>query len=310
MKSSPTYRAASGGRRAGPVARRLNAATTVAVAGAFLLAMAGTQLVGAKAAGAATYAGSGTGWSSPFSGAPQYEYLAPTEATNARQLNQPIGQRVADEIARRAGLRKADTFTRQQYLEFISGGGVGGNRVAAALVDRSVQILTNTTGRPLHSVVDGVLTPTVLASYGLFVNVRGLLESPANSHAPTRIVNTVLAPGGYMGKWMRANGATRSLVQLHRSAYTVEAAYGFAAQQISGVAQLVTNTKAGVSTEVGMSMAPALWLVNFTLIYTLNPALAADMPAYWAPIPATVARAILRSPKGQVPYSKFASAFP
>ena len=90
----------------------------------------------------------------------------------------------------------------------------------------------------------------------------------------------------------------------------MEAAYGFAAQQISGKAQLVTNAEGGVSTEVGMSMAPALWLVNFTLIYTLNPALAADMPAYWAPIPANVARAILRSPTGQVRYSKFESAFP
>lgn len=300
----PSARSGSPSR---PASRRFRAATAAASAGACLLAVAGTQLAGAAAAGAATRAGSGTGWSIPFSGAPQYEYLAPTEATNASQINQPIGQRVADEIARKVGLRKADTFTERQYLEFISGRGIGGNRAAAALVDRSVQILTNTTGRPLHSVVDGVLTPTVLASYGLFVNVRGLLESPANAHAPTRIVNTVIAPGGYMGKWMRANGATRSLIQLYRSAYTVETAYGFVAQQISGAAQLVTNTRDGVSTEVGMSMAPALWIVNFTLIYTLNPALAADMPAYWAPIPATVARAILRSPTGQVRYSKYES---
>ena len=150
---------------------------------------------------------------------------------------------MADEIARKLGLRKADTFTKRQYLEFISGGGVGGNRKDAALVDESVLVLTNTTGRPLYSWVDGVLTPTVLASYGLFVNVHGLLESPANADAPTRIVNTVIAPGGYMGTWMRANGATRSLVQLYRSAYTVEAAYGFVAQQLSGVAQLLTNTK-------------------------------------------------------------------
>jgi len=272
--------------------------------------VAGVQVAGAAAAGAATRADSGTGWSIPFSGAPRYESLAPTEATSARQINQPIGQRVADGIARKLGLRKADTFTEQQYLEFISGGGVGGNRSAAALVDRSVAILTNTTGRPLYSRVDGVLTSSVLASYGLFVNVRGLLESPANIHAPTRLANYVLAPGGYMGRWMRANGATSTLVMLYRSAYTVEAAYGFAAQQISGKAQLVTNAEGGVSTEVGMSMAPALWLVNFTLIYTLNPALAADMPAYWAPIPANVARAILRSPTGQVRYSKFESAFP
>ena len=54
---------------------------------------------------------SGTGFSIPFSGPSRYEYLAPTEATNASQLNQPIGQQAADYIARNLGLRKADSFT-------------------------------------------------------------------------------------------------------------------------------------------------------------------------------------------------------
>ena len=48
-------------------------------------------------------------------------------------------------------------------------------------------------------------------------------------------------------------------------------------------------------------MAPALWLTNFMLIYTLNPAFAAYLPAYWAPIPATVANAILTSHIGPGP---------
>ena len=147
----------------------------------------------------------------------------------------------------------------------------------------------------------------MLASHGLFVNTKGLLESPANTDAPTRQVNSVLKPGGYMGTWCRENGAIRSLVALYRSAYFVEALHGYAAQQQSGVAQLVTNTKAGVSSEVGMSMAPAIWITNFALIYMLNPTLAANMPASWAPIPSTVANAIFASPAGQVPYSEYAS---
>ena len=292
----------------GSTTRWFSAAVTVALAGAFLLTGAGTQ-VGNEAARPATHATSGTGFSSPFSGAPRYEYLAPTEVKNASQLNRAIGQRMAAEIAKNLGLRKADTFTEKQYLEFVSGRGVGGNTADAKLVDESIRILTNTTGRPLYSVINGVITPSVLASYGLFVNVKGLLESPANADAPTRQVNAVIAPGGYLGRWCRANGATSSLLTLYRSAYTVEAVYGFASQQQSGQAQLVTNTKGGVSKEVGMSMAPAIWLTNFALIYTLNPALAADMPAHWAPIPVTVADAILASPTGQVPYSEFASAF-
>ncbi len=89
----------------------------------------------------------------------------------------------------------------------------------------------------------------------------------------------------------------------------MQAVYGFAAQQMSGAAQLVTNTKGGVSTRVGMSMAPPLWIVNFALIYILNPSMAASMPAYWAPIPAEVADAIESSPTGQVPFSDYASYF-
>ncbi len=288
---------------------RISAAITVAAAGVFLLTGAGTP-VGHEVAVPATHAAPGTGFSSPFSGVPRYEYLSPTKVKNRSQLNQPLGQRVTAEIAKSLGLKKADTFTRKQYLEFVSGRGVGGNAADAKLVDESVRILTNTTGRPLYSVVDGVISPSVLASYGLFVNAKGLLESPANATAPTRQVNAVIAPGGYLGKWCRANGATSSLLTLYRSAYTAEAVYGFASQQKSGQAQLVTNTKGGLTREVGMSMAPAIWLTNFALIYTLNPALAADMPAHWAPIPATVAHAILASPTGQVPYGKFASAFP
>jgi hypothetical protein len=57
-----------------------------------------------------------------------------------------------------------------------------------------------------------------------------------------------------------------------------------------------------------MSMVPSIWLVNFSLLYTLKPALAAKMPAHWAPIPASVANAILASPTGRVPYSDYASA--
>ena len=90
---------------------------------------------------------------------------------------------MAAEIAKNLGLHRADTFTKKQYLEFVSGRGAGGNAADARLVDASVRILTNTTGRPLYSVVNGVITSSVLASYGLFVTVNGLLESPANADA-------------------------------------------------------------------------------------------------------------------------------
>ena len=211
--------------------------TFVALAGISLLSFVGVQVAGTQVTGAS----SETGFTPPFSGTPLYESLAPTEITNASQLNQPIGQLVAGRIARQLGLSPADAFTQEQYQEFISGGGEGGDSADAQLVNDSVAILTNTVGRPLYSNVNGQSTPSVLASYGLFVNPDGMLESVANDDAATRQVNKVIAPGGYMGTWMKANGAKRTLAALYSSPYPQETLYGLISQQISGAAQLVTN---------------------------------------------------------------------
>ena len=52
-----------------------------------------------------------------------------------------------------------------------------------------------------------------------------------------------------------------------------------------------------------MAMAPSIWVVNFLLIYSLNPELAANMPARWAAIPAEVAEALYASEEGKIPYA-------
>jgi hypothetical protein len=56
-------------------------------------------------------------------------------------------------------------------------------------------------------------------------------------------------------------------------------------------------------------VVPSIWEVNFALIYMLSPKQAANMPAYWAPIPADVVAALLKSSTGEVPYSDYASYF-
>jgi hypothetical protein len=264
----------------------------------------------AASRGVARVAIPATGFAEPFAGTPKYLKYAPTEATTARQINRPLGAKLADRIARKLGLNKQQAFTARQYRLFVSGKGVGGDPASAKLVDRSVRILTNTTGTPLYVKVDGKLTRVVLGSYGLFVNTAGMLMSPANKDAPTRQVNDVIKPGGYMTTWMRHNGARASLRMLYRSAYTSEAVYGNRAQQQSGAAQLVPNQKGRKGSIVGMSMGPSLWIVNFALIYTLNPSLAAKMPARWTAIPAKVALAIAESPSGQVLFSEYESSFP
>ena len=286
-----------------PVDRRLVFARVVVVAALLVLSLLASQAV----AQAATRA---TGFAQPFAGASRYERYAPTEAARTRQVNRPLGPKAANRIARKLGLNKRHALTAKQYKLFVSGRGVGGDPVPAKLVDESVRILTNTTGTPLYVNIGGKLTPIVLGSYGLMVNTAGLLQSPGNTAAPTRQVNSVIEPGGYMGTWMRQNGARASLRMLYRSAYSAEVAYANKSQQQSTVAQLVPNLKRSRSSIVGMSMAPSIWIVNFALIYTLNPGLAAKMPARWTPIPANVAQAIAASSGGQVPYSQYESSFP
>jgi hypothetical protein len=286
-----------------PVNRR------AAIAVASALAAASVPVI-APSLGVAQTPRAATGFPQPFAGTPKYLPYAPTEATAAQQINRPLGQKLADQIARKLGLSKQTSFTPRQYRLFVTGKGVGGDPASAKLVDQSVRILTNTIGTPLYARVGGKITPVVVGSYGLMVNTAGVLESPANTDAPTRQVNEVIKPGGYMATWCRNNGARVSLRTLYRSAYSSEVAYGNRAQQISGAAQLIPNQKGRRGAIVGMSMGPSLWIVNFALIYTLNPSQAAKMPARWAPMPSNVALAIAQSPTGQVPYSKYASSFP
>lgn len=272
-----------------------------------LVTVSALSLIAVPAAQAAPV--NATGFAPPFSGVPAYESVAPPKLTKPGQLNQPLGQAAADRIAAQIGLHRSDVLSPHQARLLLTGGGVGGDKAAAKIIEACILILTNTVGRPMLSKIDGQVVPSVLGSYGVYVNTEGLLQSPANETAPTRQVNTLIAPGGYVGNWLRANGATDTLVALYRSAYTVQLLPGFVSQQISGAAQLVTNTKGGQTTKVGMSMAPPLWIVNFALIYIVNPRMAAQMPAYWAPIPPAVARAIEASPTGQVPYARYAQYF-
>jgi len=85
---------------------------------------------------------------------------------------------------------------------------------------------------------------------------------------------------------------------------------GGLSQAKSGVDQLVVNKKPSGSSTVGMSMVPSIWIVNFAAVYTLNPKLAAYMPARWTPIPDDVVQAIKESHRGWVPYSDYVSSFP
>lgn len=58
----------------------------------------------------------------------------------------------------------------------------------------------------------------------------------------------------------------------------------------------------------GPPISPAIYLVNFLLLYIVNPRQAANMPAYKAPIPKAVADCLEQNPNG-CPYAAFAHLF-
>jgi len=306
---------------------------SIALATAFLAATAVTG--GPTAAAEGSYEASvegvpDTGFSQPFAGLPAYELFAPGEARGPIQVNEQLGQIRADWIASRLGFDKDKAFTKEQYLQFATARGVDGispqSIKAAELVNYSVTALTNTRAGPYSRIIDGKPTEIVLGSYGLIVNEKGMLSSPAIDSSPVRQVNWVLAPQaicafpdakipdgipcGYMGEWMRKNGARDTLAELYSSAYTPLIPFGYASQGISEPWELLENTRSDGSTAtLGMAVAPSIWIVNFLLIYALNPDLAAKMPAYWQAIPAEVAQALYASELGQVPYSQYRQFF-
>jgi hypothetical protein len=220
-----------------------------------------------------------------------------------------------EQIAAALGLNGNLSLTPEQYQEFISGGGNGGNVRTARIFDESVKILTNSCVNPMIVVLHGQPTQMTLGSYGLTVlsseHTSPTLASAANSDSPSRIVNQFLGPRSYLVKWCRRNGAGASLAMLRHSAYSNQILYGNSAQQSANSAQLALYRNGRNSAVVGLSMTPALWEINFCLIYTLNPQLAYNMPAYWTPIPGRVVAALQLSTSktteaGQVSVNRYA----
>ena len=85
----------------------------------------------------------------PAEGAPRYRQFAPTEVgPDSPLLNQPLGMEKAEQLAAALGLNGNLSFTQEQYQEFISGGGNGGDVDTAQIFDESVKILTNSCANP------------------------------------------------------------------------------------------------------------------------------------------------------------------
>ena len=301
--------------------------TAAVLAGVAFTCVPGVQALGQSTASAATATATRPVFGAPYDGDRAFLKCAPTRATSAAQINERLGQKRADAIARCLGMVKRDVFTPRQFRMFVTGRSatpIANSKAYTATVDASVKILTNTRTNPYYVETGGTVQPVSLGSYGLYVQrvrrtthkngtvttvkIPPTLMSPANEVAPPLKFNVIITPvTGYLSTWCKANGATASLEMLYRSAFWREAGYSLKAQALQDPADLATLP--GTQEHVGMSMVPALWNINFTLIYTLNPAAAANMPAYWAPIPAAVARGISQSRNGRVPWAEYSGYF-
>lgn len=324
--------------------RRAGAHVKAAVAAGAVASLVFAAVGGATSASAAP-APLDTGFTPTNAGVVKYQPYAPTEAARAGQVNAPLTQEEADRLARIFGFDKSKAFSKKQYAALMSAKGKPSGytqaeaNMAAKLARQSVRwYMTNTTGNTYTRIIDGEKVTVNVGSYGLIVSEDGMLKVPANCPDPTsadfsecspvRLVNWLLVPKplcddpdaakkppagvpcGYMGDWMRSNGARDTLKELYGSAYVDQEPYASTSQEEGGIPQLIYVTRAdGTTAEVGVPVAPAMWILNFVLVYMLSPEAARFMPAYWAAIPEDVVTALEESENGQVPYSEFMQHF-
>lgn len=248
------------------------------------------------------------GFSEPYCGEKEWEKYTPTPIdASSPKLHKGIGRERADELAKIFGIEKRKCLSSMKFLQLISGSGVGGNMTETLILNQATTWFINSKDNPIICNINGVPTPIVLGSYGLMVNEDGKLQSLAQDTSPCRKANELLAPGGYLPTWFKANDAEDSMIMFWASkALRDGVIYGSISQIIAEKnAELVEYKSGAASAYVGMSMIPPIWIVNFIAVYVLDPDLAALMPAYWTPIPTPVKEALMASPTGQVNYSDF-----
>ena len=248
------------------------------------------------------------GFSEPYCGEKEWEKYTPTPIdSSSPKLHEGIGRERADELAKIFGIEKRKCLSSIKFLSLISGSGVKGNMTETLILNQATNWFINSKDNPIICNIDGVPTPIVLGSYGLMVNEDGKLQSLAQDSSPCREANGLLAPGGYLPTWFKANGAEDSMIMFWASkALRDGVIYGSISQTIAEKNAELVEYKSGVaSAYVGMSMIPPIWIVNFIAVYVLDPDLAALMPAFWTPIPTPVKEALMASPTGQVNYSDF-----
>ena len=89
---------------------------------------------------------------------------------------------------------------------------------------------------------------------------------------------------------------------------TLAIAVSLAAAPLHAQQSEVSEGQGSATEFYGPPISPAIYLVNFLILYMVNPREAADMPAYKAPIPKAVANCLEQNPNG-CPYAAFVHLF-
>lgn len=151
-----------------------------------------------------------TFWPSSCQTDPRWQNLAPPEYRQPDQINQPLGRKKADQLARLLGIDQEMILTEEQYQCFI---GTPPRDPARATIYTCNIDLTSSNG---NAVIP-------LSSYGLSLNTQGDVRSVCAPHAPCLEANKLIL--GPLEEIAQECGFRDKLRRLNQQTPIIELAY-------------------------------------------------------------------------------------
>jgi hypothetical protein len=121
-----------------------------------------------------------TFWPSSCQTDPRLGILAPKEDRQSDQINEPLGRKRADRLAKLLGIKQDMILTNEEYQCLI---GAPPRDVSRAIIYACSLDLTNSSGN----------TDIPLSSYGLYLNEKANVRSDCAPHAPCLEFNKLFA---------------------------------------------------------------------------------------------------------------------
>ena len=142
----------------------------------------------------------GCSWSDVCQEQAKWERLAPPRYLLPEQINEPLGRKRADQLARALGITQDMILTDAQYECLV--GTAGSRTTNQQTFFRCIANMTNSKGNAL----------VPLSSYGLNVNEQGEIRSVCGEDAPCININSLLT--GYLEKTAVDCGFLEKLIRM------------------------------------------------------------------------------------------------